>query len=449
MGSIFSIYLVLYFFVFPGFIGVDEFYLIDVLRNGKPSGWHSMTYSAFYGFGVWNFGLVGWMTGVNLLLFGIAVISCASLMIDFGNRRRSWVIFGALLVHPISISQVFYQCRDTTFSLLLIVVMLQLLRFRGMKIVDWISVLFLFVVLVDLRQEAILYLAAVAMIVIFAVSAEIKKRLCLLGLTAAALWGTLSILPEYFSYQRSSLHYKVTAFAHPLSVVYHLKGREQIPQEIDSPISEILNTDYLIKYYNPNDIDPIHMGAFNHSANQLQFDRALDAVAKLFLQEWRLILGNRIEFFNSMMNTGRPSMIFNDYLQESGAFQDGRFMDISENLKPRSLFPELKRWISQRLMDLFHSSLGVLRFFTSLWLPLCFCLTVIAVFKTNTVWFWLATLILIRVPIVFALAPATYFKYLQSLWWFTVFFLPLVFLVRKSPQFDPSSRGALGGPKSE
>jgi len=403
MGSIFSIYLVLYFFVFPGFIGVDEFYLIDVLRNGKPSGWHSMTYSAFYGFGVWNFGLVGWMTGVNLLLFGIAVISCASLMIDFGNRRRSWVIFGALLVHPISISQVFYQCRDTTFSLLLIVVMLQLLRFRGMKIVDWIS----------------------------------------------ALWGTLSILPEYFSYQRSSLHYKVTAFAHPLSVVYHLKGREQIPQEIDSPISEILNTDYLIKYYNPNDIDPIHMGAFNHSANQLQFDRALDAVAKLFLQEWRLILGNRIEFFNSMMNTGRPSMIFNDYLQESGAFQDGRFMDISENLKPRSLFPELKRWISQRLMDLFHSSLGVLRFFTSLWLPLCFCLTVIAVFKTNTVWFWLATLILIRVPIVFALAPATYFKYLQSLWWFTVFFLPLVFLVRKSPQFDPSSRGALGGPKSE
>ena len=427
-------YFILWFAFFPGFLGYDDGVSLTQVIKGRAWGWQSLTYSFFLSSGLILFGNVSWPATACVGIFIYLLGKVFAWLDQFPLKPYKKVFLGILLAvlaaHPLNQGLLLYHSRDTLFSLVLVFLGLQLFAEKPPGFIKMVALTLILVAVGDLRQEAKIYL--VLMPVLFCLLKKWGKRQLQIFALVGVLFGLFYYrwLPKYFEVDSYSFAYQVTAYVLPLSQIFHEKTDAEISPEIRADIDRVFDVEKLRKYFNPLDIDPFHQGGFRYSTNAEEMGRFKAAAHKLFLQNPGLFLNNRYVLFKTMLNLGVPwPLFFMDTLRT----EPERFPEFVKALKlennPYVLSPFEKRYV-EALSGSINNEIPLRRVFVSYMLPILFlglCLLFV---------FWdplmaaFALFIGIRLPVIFLLAPASYLKYIYSLFLFFTFGL-VIFLARR------------------
>lgn len=425
-------YIVVFIIVYPGFVSCDDIYTSAVVRAGKAFGWQSLTYSFILAVGQILLGGLGFTSLISILLFLYISLKIFSVIAqaEISDRSKMFLAAGLffLALHPLNQGLLFFHCRDTLFSLLLFYLGFQVLEkyeWTKFKII-WFVVLL--VLLGDLRQEAKIYLIIFPLIFYFLKKWKIQQIKIYFFSCVMLGYIYYNQLAGYFNAASYTYDYQVTAYVLPLSQIFHDKSPDQIPEEYKKNIEAVFNTQKLKKYFNPIDIDPFHRGGYNYNTTDEEWKRFKSSAQSLILENLDIFLKNRIYLFKSMLNIGHPPQIFEDELRRNG----NPILDaIKSKLKLMNdsyllgSVGETYRGALYRAIE----NTNIFNFLMSSFVfPILFLIICLFLIRYFPLVGCLALIIAIRLPVLFLLAPASYVKYIYSLFLFFTF-VPAVLLV--------------------
>jgi hypothetical protein len=425
-------YLVLYFLYFPGFMGSDDVNMTKTVMNGRAWEWQSLSYSFLTAAGVLIFGQFGFLPLLAIGYFGYLSIKMLSIIDELKTKpiykKITGIVFVLLSLHPFMQGMLLTYTRDIVYSLMLthLSIMLYAKTNWSAKDLAWLSGFLVF--FADLRQESLLYLIVVPLVLGLAKILNFQQLKVYFLFTATAIFLYFYVAPKVYETQSYNANYEVTAYVHPLSYVLHNNGKESYdPQDI-AAIDRVFSVEKLIKNYTPLDIGPFHSGGFNQNTNEEDWKKFKIAAQNIILQSKLQILNSRFKLFMCTLN-----------LCEQGGgipFYDV-FRDSPQQVQPilvlmmKSVYDYKLNETSQSYFNAiqdFYTWTGVWRFFNNLSVPLLFIIFGLLLFNRYPEYFRASAVVAARLPAVFLLAPASYFKYIFSIQLFFTLFFPLVLL---------------------
>lgn len=405
----------------PGFVSVDDLYLLKELNLSGSSAWHSFTYS-FLTAGM-NF-ITSRPFHLSLLNYSLFLLALTSLFSTSQWRYKDpayWLLLFVLSM-PQTAQLIFYQNRDSTYGLFFINFILGLFsahfsRFPSLRSSAW-GLLFIGVLLGELRQEGkVITLVAPFLIAYF--YRLPKKQLVLSVLTTLIFsfllqWGPERIYPAFEPY---SAPYKVTAVLNPLTYIVNKIGVNSLSPEARQDIDAIIQLDSMTRFANPYDIDAFHNGGLRLPIEPNTFTKFRTASLQLIFENFSLYLENRWLIFKRMFLFEPQYNLFPDALRN---LPDLSFLELLEKLQTSGKSPSYTtaEQAMEKWMNIFTAELPLpLHLVISSSLISLLTLVFLCInFKKYPIFAALAALILVRSFIVLTLAPAAYFKYVSSTW---------------------------------
>ena len=416
---------------FPGWVHYDDCITAIEIFKGRAWAWQSTTYSMVLGIGYMLLGTIGFAAILSTVYFLYLVLIVIKI-IDASKASNKLKFFAAFLLFlfslwPTNQGLILSHYRDTLFSLMLCHIGMLLIQIKNWKKRDIVFVSLLIVVMGDLRQDAKVYLLLVPILCTFFKLwrwSEVKIYFLTVALAAPFYYYNLNSI---FNVRTYTNDYKVTAYINPLSAIFHKKGIGAIDPSDVSTIHKVLDTDKLVKHYNPLDIDPFHQGAFNYKTSEQEWADFTKVSHKLFIENYEMFLDSRISLFKSMLNIDQRILVISDEFRSENS-RVGEFYEKLNLTPPAFQLSYVGQKYYQQLNEFIGKRSFLWMFFNSLLTPLIYLLLVcLLAYKFKSIYIF-AILILSRLPIMFLLAPAAYYKYLYSLELFFIFSLPLLII---------------------
>lgn len=397
-----TIYSGLFIFVFPGFVSIDDVYTIEQANLGVASVWQSYSYSVLLFAGYRLTGCFGILTLLSLLIYFIIFIRFVKIIDGSGISEKKKTVFSVLLLllalHPLNQALLLFQCRDTLFSLIFFYLSLLLLEKNK---VTGAGVFLLLALLGDLRPEGKVFL------ILFPVAYWIAKK-CSWKLPL----GAMVLLSLLLCSSVTDYAYKVTVYILPLSKIFH-----DNPNEDRTDIEAVLDVDKLIENYSAYDIESIRHGVFKANPTETRWNLFRERAHALIAKHLQLVFETRVQLMQSLLFFGDPPLIVYDALSVSANSKMGERLSRAQVQGVQR--GEYQSTYLQKLSGL-QSWLAILAALAAL----LYCLF-IKEFRM------MAVMIILRLLLLFAFAPANYVKYAYVLVLFFTF-IPVV-LGRKKP----------------
>lgn len=417
-----AVFLALLTFIhWPGFVSTDDLFLLKELSKGRPSAWHSFSYSTITS-GLLYLGGQPFLQSIfNFILFlqGLGVL--LSVTKWHWKTVSLWLLL-IVLSFPQTAQLVLLQNRDATYSLLLMLFIFHLIavkytRMPKLRPRAW-ELILLAVILGDLRQEGkIIVLLAPFLLYLF-----FRPRIHYLffyfigciGLSVLLQWSVSTLYPGFSPYAPA---YKVTAFLNPISYIINRIGVDSLTPETRADIDRVVTLDSITKFPNPYDIDAFHNGGLRFPIAPEQFAKFQAASLQIIWQHWDLYLENRWLILKRLFLLEPQTGLAADALRD---LPNTSILETLEKLKATGKSPNYTpaQQVTLRWMDFITGGLPL-----PLHILLSSCLgSILALLflvlntKRNPYFASLAALILVRSFVVLALAPAAYFKYVSSTW---------------------------------
>lgn len=424
------IILVVFLLIYPGHWVWDEFNILAVVREYVPYAWQNYFTNIFYTFSLYIFPSAISIVVVQILIITSIVGYVATVVRTLTESRIASLI--ALLIFslpPILINN-FYPLRLTLYSYTEVLLFAYLLNsyhtvklklsYRSMTIVS-----FLVGMLCFWRSEGMYYLILLPVLACY--SGLIAKKNWSLYKTHALLAPSyvVIIVLGLITYLTSDSRYSITATINPLSVMIQkpLRG-ENIAKKLDD-ISAVIDLDVLRRYPSYSEIPSYWNGALRPD-----FSNHLKSFNSAYLY---IIIHNPDSFFAARTKT---------FLATNGAYEPyppvlpigllGRDNELTpseqavvtkfenDNVLTRPINAAVKKTVTRALLGIDqHDKLTPLGHLTwNLVIPLLLLTATLLFAVKRRQWFWAiaSLLILLRFPIIFFTAPASYFMYYLPLY---------------------------------
>lgn len=416
--------------IFPGWVGYDDCHSAIEIMKGKAWGWQSVSYSFVLSVGYIILGKMGLVAFISITYFNYLALKVFQIIDQqlYGKfKHLVALIFLILCLHPTNQSQLLSHFRDILFSLILIHVGLIVFYLKTWNSKNVIFFSMLVIVLGDFRQDAKIYLLIIPIILYFTKIWNFQNLKVYLTTVIIAGFSYYIGSSYVLSINPYSNDYKVTAYVHPLSVVFKFKSKENFSPEEISAIDKVLSVDKLIQFYSPLDIVPFHNGAYNYKHSPEEWINFQQVANSLIYKNLNLIIKSRNDMFLSTINFGEPGLIFYDHLRsEIGTLKilSEKFKLTEENLKLSDTGNAY-----YKLLQYFNSQRSFLwSLVNSLILPLIFLLLCTLFFMKEAKIIFITLLVLARLPVIYFLAPASYYKYLYPILLFFIFVTPIAII---------------------
>jgi|GEM_PF-5291636 len=422
---------------FPGVFSIDdpEIYEGWVLSRYLNI-WNSVSYSSWVLF--LRYVLEGGIWGpmiVNLLGFlGLVWLAARRInqMSSRAARIASAVFLTVVCLLPYHQVLILTHSRDIFFSLILVSLAMIFLIIKDFKSWHFAFIAFFVCLLSDVRMEAKLLL------ILFPFLASVFRLWTFQNFASYMLWQGvwsllfLGLIPMRFGYGGLKQPYQGTAFINPLSNIYKEFEVEREYPELHDAISLVMDVSKLRTYGQTYNIGPAYYKV-QRPVNNQEFNRFKMASFRLYAQYPRAWLKNRVDMGFSILNLGdKPPMLFSE--QYMHRIPEMLALLHVSNAKP------LGNW-SQRHLELVEHAMSpdgswLQRIFCSQLLPLLSLLAGLLFFRRSPAAAFASSLLLGRMALVLATAPANQFKYLLSVSLGGAILLPLlvVELLEYSPR---------------
>lgn len=425
----FSIYLsilvAVLLLIYPGHWVWDEFNILEVVKTYTPYAWQNYFTNIFYTFCLFLFPSAISIVIVQIVLIAVVVGYVASVVRSLTKRRYApYLLLVVFLLPPILINN-FYPLRITLYSyaeLLLFAYLLNSFIKNRLKISPqgMAFVFFLIGILAFWRSEGVYYLLLIPVLLIC--SGLINKQNWNRFNTHALLMPSYLILAVLglVTYTSNDARYAITTMINPLSVMIHEPLRGAQLQEKLADMNKTIDLDVLRAY-------PSYTEIPSYWNNLLRPDYANSL--KSFRSDYAYIVAHNPDYFlkariktflatNGLTNEYPPvlpvGLLGRD--NELGASEKNvanHFVETNALTTP--LNPQVKQASTDVLLGINnHDKLtGLGHIFWNLFIPILLLLAVLlhSVIKRRVFWVIACIFILLRVPIIFATAPASYFMY--------------------------------------
>lgn len=428
--SLIGLFSFFYYLIYPGFVSYDDLHTAGVVIQGQVWGWQSLSYSFLSGAELMMTRGFGLKTIVSLIYFLFLCSKFINLMSkETTKKSHQYIVMSLLFVlalNPLNQGMLLTHFRDVIFSLLLI----HICFFIFDKSINWnhknlIKFSILLVLLSDLRQDSKIYLLLIPLCFVYFKILNIKQTIKLVLLLTAFSFIYLFSLAKIYNFESNNNDYQVTAYIQPLSAIFYFVDENKIDDSDRAAIDAVIDTKMLKEFYSPSDIDPFHKGAYKGRHSAEQWNKFQATSFKLFAKHFDIFLKNRWLNFKSMLNFGLPNMTFYDHLRtEDTTKVSGILNKLGLNSKSNEPSTLGQFYIAG------ISYLGQQRdqgkwIYNSMFFPLIFLLLIFIYRKSDIRLKIVALIVAIRLPLLFLVAPASYFKYVYSIFLFFIFFFPL------------------------
>lgn len=438
-----SIILAVFLLIYPGHWVWDEFNILVVVKEYVPYAWQNYFTNIFYTFSLYLFPSAISIVIVQLLVIVSIVGYVAAVAKSLIHSK--WAVPLVLLLFslpPILINN-FYPLRLTLYSYVEVLLFTYLLHsyyrtrlrlsYRSMAIVS-----FMVGILSFWRSEGMYYLFLLPILATY--SKLITKKNWATYRTHALLAPSYIIIVALglVTYLTNDVRYSVTTAINPLSVMLQnppLKGEHVVEKLAD--INAVLNLDVLRQYPSYSEIPSYWNGAL-----QPDFSNHLKSFRSAYLY---IVLHNPDTFLVARAKT---------FLAANGAYEPyppvlpigllGRDDELAanervvaaqferDNVFTTPINPSVKKTVTRTLLGIDeHNKLTPLGHITwNLFAPLAFLVIVFFHAARKKRWFWViaCVLVLLRFPIIFLTAPASYFMYYLPLY-MSGLLIPLFYLL--------------------
>lgn len=356
----------------------------------------------------------------------------------FAIRRKLERVFYAVLLlfflYPTNFYFTFFPSRDLPAFWCFTMAVLKLYECWQEPRANWTSfgwVLFFATCAILLRQEALIVLVPV--LVYHALRYERPRRLRMALLLAVPIgaWSLFSLtteqsmMPEKF--------YQTTILVNPLSSIVAAKYPGGLPPEVDKALGNFFKNDYLVTHHSPYDIDPLHKGGIVHAtATPENYQQFRSAALDIIGSNPGLFVRNRIGIMQTMLGfkAGDPMYTEDEYYRVS--------LDGVANMLDKLPGPAHQRfpWFEHVYFTIegYVSSHDKI-YFQSYLMPLILWVAWVVLFPTRS-FRVLSLVVFARSLLVFATAPAAYYKYQFPVWIFVPFVLVYAIAERQATRAE-------------
>jgi len=371
--------------------------------------------------------------GFTQVLFEIVMVSLVftRCIFIFHSLGLNWIFLIVLTISiffsiPIICNSVFLT-RDTWFSMLLVMVTVELFNFlitKSRKINYILYIINLLILTSVFRSESVVYLfLTTVLIVIFLIFKPIylKNFISPLLVLIFIYW----VIPMLISF-KSSDKYMLTSYLNPLSILIKNDNYFTLTPDRDSEIiNNMLQVDSVKKYATPYELPNFWLGHYKESATEKEFDDLEKTAYKLFLNNSDVFFESRI--YNFINTTG----LSNHNTLEIGETYNNGNSNLLFKKNPKSPFPSIQKY----LVDFIYKStqfsgyhVFFSRFYIWSFIPaLVLVFFVLFLYKFTPISSICVLFISLRIPLVFLFSPASQFKYYYSL--YLIGFMILPFLI--------------------
>lgn len=430
--AVLAFYIVLYILFFPGFLGSDDVNMTKTVLNGRAWEWQSLSYSFLSAAGIMIFGQFGFLPFLAVAYFSYLSLKMLTIVdalkINPIYKKVMALVFVLLSLHPFMQGMLLSYTRDVIYSLMLTHLSLMLYAKNNWSTKDlaWLAGFLVF--FADLRQESLIYLFVVPVLLGFSKVLNLKqlKIYSLFTTIAAVLY--FYIAPKIYETHSYNSNYQVTAYVHPLSHVLHKNGREFYNKQDLEAIDRVFSVEKLIQNYTPLDIGPFHSGGFNQNSNEEEWANFKVAARNVMMQSKLDIFKSRVILFMCTLNVclENGGVPFFDVFRDSPGQVEPTLKLMSKSGESYKLSENLEKYF--HAIQGFYSWGGFWKAVNNLALPLLFILWGLLLFNRFPHFFRASVVVVARLPIVFLLAPANYYKYVFSIQLFFTIFFPIVLL---------------------
>ncbi|MEM7646999.1 MAG: hypothetical protein AAF203_08825, partial [Pseudomonadota bacterium] len=431
--SIWSFFFLWWLGQYPGFFNFDTLQLLQIIKDGKLSPWHSIPYSALTSL-FWN--LQGDLALLGLFQLSLFSFLLSSLFFAFWKSTESLTLTASFLLlfflSPLHGAYSLAYNRDPLYSWLFIAFLAQLFFLQIQKPQSnknpWTFGFSFFLVglLCLLRLETMIILPIITLgLALKRWSLQPRRdSLVLLG----SLFLFLVLIPWALKTPLSTPRYGLTAYVNPLSFILNESPEDQqrtILANYESRIAPVIPIQMLKDHYDPFEIPAFHRIPKDQNPTAQEWSDFQKATLAIIASSPELYLRNRFSVFQRMMGLGEQQPYLNDALplEKRGNAMEGLIVK-----KP--LIPSLGAWQKRLLLNLEQRDFG--RFFHwgigSSMGGLLFLLLGLCLFKKRPAFFWICLILGSRTLVVFLTAPASQFKYLYSLYLFG-FIAPMLLII--------------------
>lgn len=451
----FSLYFAVLFAVFllihPGHWVWDEFNILEVVKTYTPYAWQNYFTNVYYTFCLLLFPSAISIVVVQITLIAIIVGYIAAVVRSLTKHKYApYLLMSIFLLPPILINNL-YPLRITLYSyaeILLFAYLLNSYIKNKLKITPkgMVFVFFLIGILAFWRSEGIYYLLLVPVLLI--TSNLINKNNWKDFSTHAILTPSYLVLAVLgiVTYISNDSRYAITTMINPLSVMIHEPLRGGKLQEKLADMNKTIDLDVLRAY-------PSHTEIPSYWNNLLRPDYT--GGLKSFRSDYAYIVAHNPDYFlkariKTFLATNGLTKEYPPVLPVGLLGRDGElsasekivaqhFVETNAFTKP--LNPQAKQFFTDALLgiDKQDKLTPIGHVFWNLIIPILLLLIVFmhSIKKRHTFWVVACIFILLRIPIIFITAPASYFMYYLPVY-ISGFTIPLIYLLIHSRKLNPA-----------
>lgn len=398
-----------YFEFQPGIFDYDLLVLLDSIKRGQITFWLSWQYSYLVYFffelmGSLNF--IG-LFSVSIFSFLIALFASNSFPRERKLKIVHSILFMLVIFNPAIMSLVLSFNRDIISTYIILYFAFLSVHFlrewsgyqrRGLLLIFFITMS----LSVLIRSEGII-------IILIVLLRFLLKRYSSLRLNLGLIFSLLFIIlinDRFIGESQNTLDNKKIKIVASLSnpVGYILKHRPEEKEKIKRWLT-IYPYHEFVGNYVVTDIPMFHKYGAGSSINQ---DVLIKEGIQLIGTNPDLYLANRFELLGEKMSSRASGVVVNDSLRECRT-RECRIIKNRLSLVPHKPGPLVKGFI--RIYDN-----TIARIFVNLWIPWLILMVSLLSFKISTTISFVSLFILAKFPIMFAMAPAAYFKYYSEIY---------------------------------
>lgn len=425
-------YIILYILYFPGFLGSDDLNMTKTVMNGRAWEWQSLSYSFLSAAGILILGQFGFLPFLAISYYSYLSLKMFTLLdvlkVKPIYKKAVALIFVTLSLHPFMQGMLLTYARDVIYSLMLthLSMMLYAKNSWSTKDLAWLAVFLVF--FADLRQESLIYLIAVPVVLGFSKIINVKQLKIYSLFTILAVVLYFYIAPKVYETKSYNSNYQVTAYVHPLSHLLNKNGKEFYDKQDLEDVNRVFSVEKLIENYTPLDIGPFHSGGYNQNVNEEDWAKFKVAAQNMMLRSKLDLFKSRVILFMCTLNVcyeygGVP---FFDIFRDSPELVEPVLTQMSRSAESYRLTESLQKYFNA-IQD-FYTWTGFWKVVNTLLLPLLFILWGLLLFNRFPQYFRASIVVAARLPAIFLLAPANYYKYVFSIQLFFTIFFPIVLL---------------------
>lgn len=415
------------FLTWPGVWRSDEFSILQGVRNLQLTYWQHWLTDVYY---IFSLCIIGFPVGIiiiQLILISGIVSFIITITYEKINSKYAWVIYIPLFF-PTIISNNLYPLRLPIYSFIELLFIFLIINFyiskETIRLKQTIILGILIAILSTWRAEALYYIILAPMVLKILLRNKIGLK-CIISilLISFSLGGAINYVQNSNKY---SLTYSLSGILKPLGAIlksdFKSNNKEEDLKNIEKvfPLDKVLNEDYdfsgyVLTYLLTNDVEKNDK---NFKDNVKQLKRTY---IKLILNNFQTYLDERVNTF--LLTSGFKRNVNTSCADTSAVFDEnyifGQFKDDFYNLyylsKPinTELRTSIIRFLECRQFNDYYKTQQSFHIFFNV-VPSIIILTVSAVvgaIKKEKLYFFIPILLLIKVGLVFATAPAIYFMY--------------------------------------